>query len=50
MATLSSITSWVDGDPLSPTHLNRKQDVLISNISTVNASVVSTALLYNVKN
>lgn len=41
MATLSSTTSWLDGDPLTPAVLNAKRDVLIANIEAVNNQVGS---------
>jgi hypothetical protein len=44
------VTSYEDGDPCSPAHHNAKLNSLVSNLSTLNASLVSTALLYNVKN
>lgn len=43
MPTLSSITSFAVGDPLSPSHLNSKFDSLISNLSAVNAASSATA-------
>ena len=43
MPTLSSITSFAVNDPLSPSHLNSKFDVLVSNISLVNAASSVTA-------
>jgi len=38
MATLSSVTSFADRDPLTPTHLNSKVDSLVSNIAAVNSA------------
>lgn len=44
MATLSSITSFLDGDPATPTHLNSKLNSLVSNIAAVNTAVGSGGL------
>lgn len=41
MPTLSSVTSYAEGDPLSPSHFNSKFNVLVSNISLVNSAVSS---------
>lgn len=41
MPNLSSVTSWAEGDPLSPSHFNAKFNVLVSNISLVNSAVSS---------
>ena len=38
MATLSTVTAWLDGDPLTPAHLNTKLTPILSDLSTLNAS------------
>jgi hypothetical protein len=38
MATLSSVTSWEDRDPLSPSHLNSKLNPLVANIAALNGA------------
>lgn len=43
MPTLSSITSFANNDPLSPSLFNAKFDSLISNLSAVNAASSATA-------
>ncbi len=43
MPTLSSITSFAEDDPMSPSLFNAKMDVLVSNISLVNAASSATA-------
>jgi len=43
MPTLSSITSFAVNDPLSPSHFNSKLNVLVSNISAINAASSVTA-------
>lgn len=42
MATLSSITSYAEGDPLSPSHLNTKLNSLVSNIVAINSGATAT--------
>ncbi len=43
MPTLSSVTSFANNDPMSPSLFNAKMDVLVSNISLVNAASSATA-------
>lgn len=42
MATLSSITSYAEGDPLSPSHLNSKLNSLVSNLVAINSAATAT--------
>lgn len=47
MATLSSTTSFQDGDPATPSHFNAKIDSLVSNIATINSSNLTTGAFYS---
>lgn len=47
MATLSSVTSWADRDPLSPSHLNSKLNPLVASLVALNTS--SNTVHFNVR-